>query len=142
MKNNKKRAKSINLLEKEIEKYIKEVKPKINSIMESSVLSLIGLEKRYGENYEIDHCNSRNSVLIDAFKSIAVNEAKRLASTYKPTKEDVINFKEAFKKEYKNQMNYVLRDKAKKKVDGDLNRILETIKIDIDDIIQDKLEIK
>ena len=134
----KKRTKTISLLEKEVNKYVKDIRPRIERIMEASVLSLIGLEKR-NSDYEIDHCNGRNSVLIDAFKSIAIGEVKKLASTYKPTKEDIIDFKEAFKKEYASQMGYAIRNLVKGKVDKDINKLLETVRVDVDSIVQSNL---
>lgn len=125
------------LLEAEVIKYVSNIKPQMKDILQRAVLSLIGLEKRYSNEYEIDHCNGRNSVLIDAFRSIAIEEAKKLANSYKPTKEDVISFKSAIEKEYKNQLNYAIRDIIKKRVEQDAKLLLDEMKVDIEDLVVD-----
>ena len=123
------------LLEAEVIKYVSNIKPQMKDILQKSVLSLIGLEKKYTNDYEIDHCNSRNSVLIDAFRSIAIDEAKKLASSYKPTKEDIVNFKSAIEKEYKNQFSYAVRDIIKSRVQKDVELLVNDMKIDIEDLV-------
>lgn len=130
------------LLEAEVIKYVSDIKPKMKDILQKSVLSLIGLEKRYSNDYEIDHCNGRNSVLIDAFRQIAIDEAKKLASSYKPTKEDIVNFKSAMEKEYKSQMSYAIRDNIASKVKKDMESLIEDMKIDIEDLVAEVMERK
>ena len=128
------------LLEAEVIKYVSNIKPQMKDILQKSVLSLIGLEKKYTNDYEIDHCNSRNSVLIDAFRSIAIDEAKKLASSYKPTKEDIVNFKSAIEKEYKNQFSYAVRDIIKSRVQKDVELLVNDMKIDIEDLVAETMD--
>lgn len=127
------------LLEAEVNKYVSNIKPKITDILEKSVLSLMGLEKNYHSGYDIDHCNGRNSVLIDAFRQIAIDEAKKIASTYKPSKEDILNFKSAFAKEYKSQFNYAVRDIIRARVNSDCEKLLSEIKLDVDTLVSETL---
>jgi len=123
------------LLQAEVVKYVSEIKPKMKDILQNSVLSLIGLEKSYPNGYEIDHCNGRNSVLIDAFRQIAIDEAKKLANSYKPTEEDIVNFKSAMEREYKNQLNYAIRDIIKLKVQKDVQCLVDDMKIEVEDLV-------
>lgn len=125
------------ILKNEMENYIKEFQPRVKDILEKATLSLLGLEKRGYSEFEIDHCNGRNSVLIDAFKKMAEAEATKIASTYKPTKEDIVNFKSAFEREYKNQMSYAIRDIVKEKVREDITKEMEKISINVNDILLD-----
>ena len=130
------------LLQKEVVNYLTTFKPKIKDILEKSVLSLIGLEKRYDNNYEIDHCNGRNSVLIDAFRQIAKDEAKKIVNSYKPTKEDIVNFKSAVEKEYESQFNYAIRDIIKIRVNKEMETLLDSMKIDIEDLVNEVMSKK
>jgi len=135
MKTTKKTTKKtmVAVLDMEVKNYIKNIRPQIKKYLESAVLSIIGLEKRCGgDKYEIDHCNGRSSVLIDAFREIALDEAKKIAGTYKPTKDELLSFRESFAREYRNQMDYVMRDLANKKIAKDCKKMFSQIKIDID----------
>lgn len=134
-----KKKKIESIVNEEINAFIRNARPQIKKILESSLLSLMGLEKNYQSNYEIDHCNGRNSVLIDAFRSLAVEEAKKMAKSYQPTKEDVLGFKTAFEREYKNQVSYVIRDAATNRAKKDVDSYISEIKIDIEKMIEEKI---
>lgn len=123
------------LLKKEMENYIKEFQPRVKDILEKATLSLLGLEKRGYSAFEIDHCNGRNSVLINAFEELAKTEANKIASTYKPSKEDIVNFKSAFEREYKQQVSYAIRNIVKQRVEEDIKKELEEININVKDIL-------
>jgi hypothetical protein len=125
-------------LEELTQKELRNIRQKIKMYIENATLSLIGLEKR-GSDYEIDHCNGRSSVLTEAFKTIAREEATKIAKTYKPTKEDITGFQEAFKKELKNQMSYALRDEAKIKATELAKEMFSKTKIDIDKILSTEI---
>jgi len=125
------------LLEAEATKFIEESTKKIPKILEDATLSLLWLERDFHRWYEIDHCNWRNSVLIDAFRRIAQKEAEKIASTYKPSKEDIASFQEAFAKEYKIQMSYCIRDLAKTKAIADAKIEIDKVFIDAKAIIEE-----
>lgn len=126
-------------VEKIVRDELKNTRKKVRSYIESALLSIIGLEKRYSNKYEIDHCNSRNSVLIDAFQKIAKDEAEKLAKTYKPTNEDIASFKEAFATEYRRQVKYQLDDIAKQRAQKYLEEQFSKVKIDVDKILKEEI---
>lgn len=120
---------------------IKNYRGEVKKQIESALLSIIGLEKRWsGDKLEIDHCNSRNSVLIDAFRNVAKDEAEKMARSYKPTKEDLVGFKEAFAKEYRSQIMYSIRDMAKAKAQTDFRDFADSQQINIEKIVNEALE--
>ena len=127
---------------KEIQEFtqleLKKTKEKVSKYMESAMLSLLGFEKRGYDNVEIDHCNGRNSVLIDAFRELAIDEARKLASGWKPTKEDWNLYKNTFEKEIRSQFNYVIRDMAKQKAIDIANKVLEDVKVDVDSLLNEQ----
>ena len=104
------------------------------------MLSLLGLEKRSNYDYEIDHCNSRNSVLIDAFRSMAIDEAKKIASRYKPSKAELSIYEAAFKKEVNNQFGYAIHDVAKTKAQELATEAGEKIKVNVDKILDEEFK--
>lgn len=110
---------------------------KVSKYMESATLSILGLEKR-GCDYEIDHCNSRNSVLIDVFRDMARAEARKIAKTYQPSKEDVVGFKEAFRKEFVREFGYIARDLGKQKAIEEARKISEKMKFDIKKVFKEE----
>lgn len=144
MKTNKKTLKKV--LEEEALKVvtdkIKTYRVDVKKQIESALLSLIGLEnKTYGGNHlEIDHCNGRNSVLIDAFRNIAIGEAEKMARSYKPTKEDIAGFQEAFAKEYRSQISYKIRDAARAKAEIDFREFATKQNVNIEKIVTEALE--
>ena len=125
------------ILEQEAEKFIKESKNRIPKILENATLSLLGLEKNYQGNYEIDHCNGRNSVLIDAFKRLATTEAEKIAKSYRPSATDIAGFVAAFEREYKSQMNYIIRDLARERAKKDVAAEVEKLTLDIKKMIEE-----
>jgi hypothetical protein len=117
---------------------LKQIRGRIKHYIENATLNLIGLEKR-GSDYEIDHCNGRSSVLTEAFRKIASEEAEKIARTYKPTKEDIIGFQSSFAKEFKNQISYVIRDEARIKAVEMAKEMFSKTKIDIDKILSTEI---
>lgn len=102
------------ILKEKMSAYVKELPKKIEGLMEASLLSLLGLEKR-GYNYEIDHCNGRNSVLIDAIRELAKDEVtKMVKGNIKIDKVQTSLFQAAFMKEFNNQVSYAVRAMAER----------------------------
>ena len=124
-----------------IAKEIKDFRGNVEKYMKSAALSLIGLEqKSWGNNsMEIDHCNGRNSVIIDVFRNLAKGEAEKLAKSYKPSKEDILGFKEAFAREYRKQINYSIGEAAKNKANQDVKEYLTLQDLNIEKIIEETL---
>lgn len=125
-------------MQKVVVSELKEARPRVKKYLESALLSLIGLEKRYGSDFEIDHCNSRNSVLIDAFRELAIDEAKKMASEYKPNKDQLSAYKKTFESEIRDQFSYVIRDLAKQKAAEIASKIVQDIRVDVDDILENQ----
>ena len=125
---------------------LKKARANISRYMEGALLSLIGLEKKgWGNNnpeFEVDHCNGRNSVIIDAFREIAIDEARKIASGYKPTGKELDIYRQAFIKEVKNQFSYAMRDAAIAKAKELANQAAEKIQINIDELLEEELGIK
>lgn len=117
------------MIQEESVRFVKNARDMIRDTLKYSTLSLLGIETS-GNRYEIDHCNGRNSVLIDAFRGIAIEEAKNIASTYKPSKEDLVGFRNAFEKEYKSQLGNAIREKAREKAKIDAEEFYKSIKLD------------
>ena len=115
--------------------YMKDARELIKSSLKSATLSLLGLEGSVHRGYEIDHCNSRNSVLIDAFRNIAIEEATKIASTYQPDQKDIAGFKSAFRSEYQRQISSAIRDEARSKAKEDARKFCDRIKVDTEKYI-------
>ena len=127
-----------NIIEENVKKELKDIEKKIHIYIEKSVLSLIGLEQEYYGRYEIDHCNGRNSVLIDVFRRIAIGEAEKIAKNYKPTKEDLLNYDKSFKDEMKSKMKTALANLAETKAQELTKEMFDKIKIDIDKLLEEE----
>jgi hypothetical protein len=121
-------------LEEEAAKYLGDVDKVIRRALESATLSLMGLEARGGRN-EIDHCNGRNSVLIDAFRQKALGEAKRIARNVKLSPEEIGGFRNAFKSEYSKQVSAAVRRAAQERAAADAKEFIESIQMDIEQYI-------
>lgn len=67
-----------------VARFIDELPQKIEHIMTGAVLSLLGLQSRYGDKYEIDHCNGNRSILSDLI-------TKRCRESIEVAVEPVIN---------------------------------------------------
>lgn len=126
-------------LEKLTKAELKQTRSRVSKYLESATLSILGLEKKYNGDFEIDHCNGRNSVLIDAFRDLAKTEANRIAQNYKPNKEELAVFEEAFKRELRSQFGYIIRDVAKGRAQQLANEVMSKIKIDVDKILAEEL---
>jgi hypothetical protein len=97
----------------EAEKIIPTIPSMVHRYIEAALLSLLGLENRsFSQRMEIDHCNGRNSVLIDAFRKIAIGEAEKIARAYKPSPQDAVAFKTAFAEEYGERLRRAMSDIA------------------------------
>lgn len=127
------------VVEEEATKYIKDARKTIQQKLNSATMSLLGLSNGYSSRVEIDHCNGRNSVLIDAFRKLAQEEAEKLARTYKPSAEDIIGFQAAFEREFKSQFSYVVRDLAKKKAQEEAQKAVQLINLDVQKLVDDSL---
>jgi hypothetical protein len=96
--------------------WMSELDKNIKSKMENALLSLLGLEQR-NRGYEIDHCNSRNSVFIDIIREKAKSDAAKIVGKLNIDFETKKLFEEAFKKEYKSafssEINTLARASAK-----------------------------
>jgi hypothetical protein len=118
------------LIAKEVKRELQKAPNTIREMIRGSLLSLLGLERR-GSDIEIDHCNGRNSVLIDAFRNTAIKEAEKISASYQPTEKDVAGFRAAFEREYNRQMHYQLSNMAGERVKKDVALYLDSIKIDV-----------
>lgn len=115
----------------EAAKYLKDVRTTIRSALELSTLSLLGIEKRHGNSYEIDHCNGRASVLIDAFRAVAIEEAKKIAKNYVPSSAEVVGFASMFQKEFNRHFNESLQYMAREKAKVEASKIINSIELDV-----------
>lgn len=141
MKTNAKKSFQLEI-EKQARAELKNARVNVKKYLEGAILSLLGLEKKYNNDYEIDHCNGRNGVLIDAFRELAITEARKIAAGYKPTKEELNIFEEAFRKELKSQFYYAIRDAAKVKAVQAANEAAEKMKVDIDQLLEEEFGTK
>lgn len=119
------------LVEQEAVKHIADAPKLVKQLIEGSLLSLLGLEKRNYNQYEIDHCNGRNSVLIDAFRNCAIAEAERIAHGYKPTKDELASYEQAFRKEFSSQMHYAIKEAAKQRANVEALALVNSVEVDI-----------
>lgn len=129
------------MIVQETEKSLEDMPQKIHTYVEDAVLSLIGISRSTwgGSHPEIDHCNGRNSVLIDAFRNLAQAEAEKIASSYRMSKEDISLFEQTFKNEFKNQFRYAIQNLAKEKAQQLAVQTLEKLKLDVNKIINEKV---
>lgn len=124
------------MINEEAKDFLDRARINVKSKLDGALLSLLGLEKR-GSDYEIDHCNNRNSVLIDCFRKMAEDEAKKIASSYKPSREDVIDFKLALEREFKSQMRYAIQEEAKRRAKEESEKLVSEIDISIEEFLAD-----
>lgn len=111
------------------------VRTNLKKYIEKSILSLVGLTNN-GHGYEIDHCNGNKSVLTDVFRAMAVEEATKIAKNYKPTREDMAGYDEAFKAEVRSQMRSALREVAKEKAKEVSKKLFEDTDIDLEKVLE------
>jgi hypothetical protein len=139
-----KKAKSLEerlreIVEKKAVEQIANAPKLIDSLIQRSLLSLLGLEARGYGDIQIDHCNGRNSVLIDAFRSQAEESAKKIAAGYKPTKEELASFDAAFKKEFSRQMSRAIDAEAHARAQTEAKAFIEKITVDVGAILAEKI---
>lgn len=123
-------------IESEAAKYVGDVDRIIRRQLEAATLSLMGIEKR-GSHAEIDHCNGRNSVLIDAFRDQAMSEAKRIARTVKISPEERSLFKASFEREYNKQVHSAVMAAARERAKADAEELVKSISMDITKFIEE-----
>mgnify|MGYP001607151941 CR=1 FL=1 len=123
-----------------VSKEVKNVRQNLNKYIQNALLSIVGLETKYNGDMEIDHCNGRNSLLIDAFRNLAQDEAKKIAKTYKLSDEEKSTFTQAFKREISSQMGYALRDVARTFVEERAKVLLKEMETEIDEEIKEQLK--
>ena len=118
-------------MKKEVTKRIKELPSEIHKMITGALASILGLEWTYGDKFEIDHCNQRNSILIDVIRDIAKKEAGELVkkTDFKP--KDISLFQVAFKKEFENQLTYELRKLAENLARTEAQKIMEQLSKEI-----------
>lgn len=125
-----------NVIEQEAKTYIANAREQIRKALESATLSLLGLERSTHRGYEIDHCNGRNSVLIDAFRAVALEEATKIAMNYKPSDEDLVGYRAAFEKEMRERMRWALQDLARAKAKMIADEVTETVKLNVKQAVE------
>jgi len=94
---------------KQSESFIEGLDERVSKMLDSAMYSLLGLENRWGNKTEIDHCNGRNSVLIDIIRDKAKREVERIVKKVGFNKGDVPNIRKAFTDEYKSQVRQQIR---------------------------------
>jgi hypothetical protein len=112
---------------KEIADYLKNIRYNIRKKLEAATTSLLGLEHRYGDRYEIDHCNGRNSVFIDVLRDMAKDEAIKLTKHIKLPKADSELIQQAFVKELKDQLRYEMRNLATTKAKAMAQELINNV---------------
>ena len=122
-------------IQKQVKLQLLDIVAKVNKYIESALLSIIGLSKDYSGRCEVDHCNGRSSVLVDAFRDMAKTEAERIARNYKPDKAEMESFKTAFKREFTSQFSYLSRDIARNKAQEIVKEISHSLEVDIDELM-------
>ena len=125
------------IIEEECAKHVKGVRSQIRKMLEESTLSLLGLSSKWsgGSGKEIDHCNGRNSVLIDAFRQCALEEAKKIARNYKPTSDSIVQFAQTFQTEFNSHLRSQITVLAREKAKDEAQKVINAIKVDVDDVI-------
>ena len=125
------------IIEQECAKHVKGVRSQIRKMLEDSTLSLLGLSTGWsGGKKEIDHCNGRNSVLIDAFRECALEEAKKIARNYKPTPESIVGFVTTFQNEFNSALRSEIKKQAHDKAKIEAEKVVGAIKIDVESVIE------
>lgn len=121
-----------NKIETNAKKYLENIDQLIDRSIEDAILSLIGLERSsFGSSrYEIDHCNGRNSVLIDAFRNKAIKQAEKLASQLKLDANEMKQYRIAFRTEYSKHIREKIRKAAQERAENDAKALIAKIKTD------------
>lgn len=122
------------LIHDEAATYLKDARTHIRKNIEQATLSLLGLEKRGWDAMEIDHCNGRNSVLIDAFRNVAIEEATKIATNYRPDPAEIVGYANTFRQEMRRHLTEQLRAAAIAQAKKEAEAIVAGIKVSVDDI--------
>lgn len=133
----KKKTKDILLdkIHKKTEIEIGGIDRKIEMLIESSILSLIGIEKNGHQGHSIDHCNGRNSVLIDAFRNLAVKKAEKMARELKLDSGNMGIYKSAFEREYSSHINREIKNLAAQRAKDDAKAFLSDLETNVEDFL-------
>jgi len=121
------------IAEQAIEKQMKDLPQKVESIISSSILSLLGLSGGYRGN-EIDHCNGRWNLFAEVLKAEAKNDVEKIVKELK-VRFNINDFTEAFQKEYmshfRSHLSYKAKELADQKVkayvESRLNKVVENL---------------
>lgn len=98
-------------------------------------LKLMGFDKRFG-SWELDHCNGRsgNSLAGDILRQKHTEAIKRFFEKHFPddtilefTPEETAKIQEQYRSEYNRQVEYQIRELARKDATSDLARLLSNI---------------
>lgn len=116
-----------------IDEYLKGLDDRIKTMMTQSLCSLLGLSySSYGRT-EIDHCNGRNSILEEVIKTKAKDEVERLMKGFSFADMDKSLVLDAFRKEFKNHMDYAIKRQAEAKAN-------EYVKVTVDRLTMNELK--
>ena len=129
-----KKEKLQKIIEEECAFQIKDARKRIRGLLEKATLSLMGLESN-GSRVEIDHCNSRNSVLIDAFRECAIEEAQKVAKGFSPDTATIVSATSTFNREFSRQFNKEIIDLARKRAKSEAETIINSLKLNVDDFL-------
>lgn len=128
------------IIEKECKIHIKDARIRIRKALEEASLSLMGLTSDYhnsGHMYQVDHCNGRNSVLIDAFREVALEEAKKIAINYKPSSEEIVKASKSFSNKFDTSFRESIKQLAIKRGKEEAEKVISVINIDTKEILLD-----
>lgn len=123
------------IIEEECAKHVKDVRSQIRNLLKRATLSLVGLND-CGRDVQIDHCNGRNSVLIDAFRQCAIEEATKIAKNFKPTSESIVGFATVFQREFDSALRKEITKQACAKAKVEAEKVVGAIKIDVENVIK------
>lgn len=109
--------------QEEVERFLKNLRPTIRTVLESALISLLGFEKRYGD-ISIDHCNGRASVLNDAIRDIALKDIKSLVSSKLKLSAYLPLIEQTLDKEIKSQLGYIIRREVEEQIKPEIKRLV------------------
>jgi hypothetical protein len=117
-----------------IQKAMSNLPQKIESIINSSIVSILGLD--YGGK-QIDHCNGRWNMFQVLLEAEAKKDVLAIVKNVK-LKFDFDNYKEAFQKEYLSHFQYQIKYHAKEKAEKMATAMIEKR---INELVPKKIEI-
>lgn len=121
------------IIEEEAAGLVTNARQRIRESISKAANSLIGLSGGFGGNRaEIDHCNGRSSVLIDAFRKCAQEEAEKIATQYRPSSETVVQHANAFRSEFNRHLHCSIENLAKERAKEEAKKIIDAIEIEVD----------